>query len=397
MFTSFATFFHLISKSSTTISINSINTISKISFFVISFAISRNHLFSIEIILRSTILFLRLRFSIATSKNVLKMTKIASIICSFISSFIFFRKSISKHQKQIFYFIIDNLYRMFVENFKSIDLSQHQIRRFFSSNVDFRQSIKRNFIQIRIIFYFRFAINQNKLIIQNSKISNSKNFRQRMFAKTIRIILFFKSIKSEISIISSYKMSSIFRFKSMIKFSKFSIHSTFFFIFEIFVNISNFCQICRVCNDIFKLNVDLQHIYDRFISVKNFATIRKIFENAIAFMISLERIIEKWNFIFLLFVYIIIRFFRWWIIHLTYMTQRKRCDFFRSMTFVTINFHITLKSKYLDKNELTFWQSDSYFAFCFLDSQNSIILFFTLYILQLFHNKKRTRLIVWFR
>ena len=115
-------------------------------------------------------------------KIVLTCTKIASNICSFIS-----QTSISKHQHQS-YFIIDDLYRMFVEKFKSIDLSQHQIRRFFSSNVDSRQSIQRNFIQINITFYFKSAINQSKSINQNSKISNSKSFDQFMIAKSIRII-----------------------------------------------------------------------------------------------------------------------------------------------------------------------------------------------------------------
>ena len=51
------------------------------------------------------------------------------------------------------------------------------------------------------------------------------------------------------------------------------------------------------------------------------------------------------------------RFFKKWIACFRHATQRKRCDLFRSMTFVTINFHIKLKSKYLDQKKLTLSQN----------------------------------------
>ena len=283
MFTSFATFF-----------INSIKTISKFSLFDTSFsrsfATSKN-LSSIETISRSMISSIRLRFSTTTSKNVSKMTKIASMICSSISSSIFSRNSISKHQKQKFYFTINDLFRMFVKKFKKINFLR--IRYFIKKN----KSFSKFFNQIKIIFYFKFAVNQNKSISQNSKISNSRNFRQRMFAKMTRIKSLF-SIKttSKKSIVSLYKMSSIFRITFMIEFSKFSIKIIYLQIFfQIFFNV------CRICNDIFKLNIDLQHIYDRFMSIKRLVEIMKSFarmierSNAISWLENSWFVNEKTN------------------------------------------------------------------------------------------------------
>ena len=62
---------------------------------------------------------------IAIRKITSKRVKIATFNCSFT----FFRIFVSKYQK--FHFTIDDLIRMFYEKFKSIDLSQHQKRRFF--------------------------------------------------------------------------------------------------------------------------------------------------------------------------------------------------------------------------------------------------------------------------
>ena len=209
---------------------------------------------------------IRWRFSIATSKIVSKMTKIASMICSSISSSTFSRNSISKHQKQKFYFTIHDLFRMFAEKFKRTNFLH--IRYFIKKN----KSFSKLFNQIKIIAYYKFAINQNKSIIQNSKNSNSKSFRQRMFAKTIRIIfnkwfeksinlsykssIFFRFYTSEISIVSSYKMSIISRFTFLIEFSKSLIKINHFQIYSI----SIIFQICRICNDTSKSNMNLQHV-----------------------------------------------------------------------------------------------------------------------------------------
>ena len=50
-----------------------------------------------------------------------------------------------------FYLTVDDLFRMFVEKSKSIDLQQHQNYQFFSRIFDIS---KRDFMQMRIIFYF---------------------------------------------------------------------------------------------------------------------------------------------------------------------------------------------------------------------------------------------------
>ena len=274
--TSFATF-----------STSSIKTVSKSSLFVISFATSRKQLFWVEIVSRSIIASKSLRLSIATSRNASKVTKIASTTCSYTSSSISSRNSTSKHQK--LYLIINDLFRMFAEKLKRTNLLhiRYQVKKHASSSCVF--------YQVKIIAYFKSAVNQSISISQNSKTSNSKSFRQRMFAKTIRIVLSLKSIK-------------------------------IFFIFNS----------CRVCSDTSKSNVDLQFVQNQSHSIKRFATVQRTFESAIASMTSLERLIERWNLIFLLLVCIIIKFLRWWITRLSSVTQRERCDLFRSMTLVTI-------------------------------------------------------------
>ena len=186
--------------------------------------------------------------------------KIATIVCSSTSQFIFSQKSISKQQHQKFYFIIDDLFEMFAEKrTKSNSLHIKKIE-FFS----------KIFHQFKITFYFRFAINQNKSINQNSKTSNSKNFHQFMFAKMNRVkftlskkfeksiilsyktSIFFHLFISKIFNISSYKMSNILY--SMIALCKFSIDLFISFIIRAF---SCRFHVCRICNDIFESNNDL--------------------------------------------------------------------------------------------------------------------------------------------
>ena len=52
------------------------------------------------------------------------------------------------------------------------------------------------------------------------------------------------------------------------------------------------------------------------------------------------------------------------------IAKRVRDHWKSDLNVVTINLHIRLKSKYLDKKKLTSWQSISYLAFCLLDSNN---------------------------
>ena len=274
-FTSFATF---VSSSESTLMFISFITFQKsifdISFSLISVAtsiatsisivISRKSISWFEITSRSIIASKRSRFSIVTSKKSFKTLKIATIVCSSTSSFIFFQKSISKHQHQHqkFYFIIDDLFEMFVEKRTKSNLLQIKKIEFFS----------RISHQFKITFYFKFAINQNKSISQNSKISNSKNFQQYTFAKSNRvkftsfnkwfeksIILLYKTSNFfrlhifEISNISSYEMSNISNFQSMIAFCKSSIHlfvsfisRTFFRHFRLFACLSHLQRYFRI-------------------------------------------------------------------------------------------------------------------------------------------------------
>ena len=252
MFTFFATFAQ--SNESTLMFILFVNhskSIFDISFFLISFATSKKSIFWIEIISRSVIASKFSRFSVFASKRISNIAKTASNICSFISQK-------SKHQHQISYFIIDDLYRMFAEKFKSIDLSRHQIRRIFSSSVDFRQSIQRVLVQIKITFYFKFAINQNKSISQDSKIDefwttyvceNDSHYSQQMIWKIDHFIIqnidFFSSIYFRD--IEHFVIQIVRHFWSFISFIYFTNSFRHF----------RFFSVCRICNDIFEFNNDL--------------------------------------------------------------------------------------------------------------------------------------------
>ena len=377
---------------------NSLSLISSVTSISTSTATSNKSIFWIEIISRSVVASKSSRLSVLTSKIISKTLKIASVICSSISSSIFSQKSISKYQHQKFYFTIDDLFEMFAE--KRMKLNLLHIKK-----IEFFSKISRQF---KIIFYFRsVAVNQNKTINQNSKTSNSKNFQQHTLAESNRIkfifnkwfeksiILSYKSsifsrlFISKISSISLYKMSSISCFQSMIVLRKFSTHLSVSSILEASFKFSTFFHICRICSDSIESNNDL-HRHLRTIHFDHAS--RHEFEKHRA----LERNIMTWKFLifwrknrsfFYLFSCITIRFFEERIACFRHVTQRERCGFFSLMASVTINLHIKLKSEYFDKNELASWQSDSYFAFCFLDSNNSIILFTTLLFNTFYRNK----------
>ena len=180
---------------------------SSVSQFVsfIFLATSRSQIFSTKIVSRF-VSSNDSNFSIATHKITSKFVKIASIndfFTQFATFSSMFRKSISK-----FHFTIHDLFRMFVEKFKSLNLRQHYNRRSFQQNFDIRQfrSIKSHLIienlfemfdekfrkknlsqnqnnvffqtfsnQMRIFVYFKFTISQKSSISQDSKNSKSKN------------------------------------------------------------------------------------------------------------------------------------------------------------------------------------------------------------------------------
>ena len=218
--------------------------------------------------------------SISTHKINSKSIKSAIVNCSLIAFFISSHTSVRKHQKlhiQKFYLTMNDLHRMFVEKFKSYDSRQHQNRYRFSQNFDFRQfdrscSIfskklyliienlfkmfsenlrKKNLFysqknllenqmsvffrdilsnQMRIVFYFKFTVNQKSSISRNSKNSKSKNLNQHMFAKSIRTV--FSENLFDKSIDLSCKLSNVF---CHLKFSNSNrIAKVVFFIFIFF-------------------------------------------------------------------------------------------------------------------------------------------------------------------
>ena len=221
-----------------------------------SIATSKKSSFWVEIVSRSVIASKSSRFSISTSNKLSKALKTAAVVCSSTSSTIFSYSSESKHQKS--YLIIENLYEMFVEKLKRMNLLhiKYHIKKSSTSS--------KLFNQVKITAYFRSAVNQSISISQSSKTSNSRSLHQHTIAKAIRttfskwfeksIILSYKtSIFSrlftlEISSVSSYKSSSISRCISC-SFSSFTSQASF----DIFV----FSHACRICSDTFESNNDL--------------------------------------------------------------------------------------------------------------------------------------------
>ena len=194
--------------------ISSASFVSQKSF--IFFTISRSQIFWLSINFESIIASTRSNLSIVTYKINSKSLKSVVVNCSFTFSISSFQISISKHQKSHneFYFIVNDLSRMFHEKSKSFDLRQHHNRRFSSQSFDsrrfsqscfstskkfyliinnlnriFNEKFKKKKLfqnqnnvfsqtfsnQMKIIFYFKFTINQKSSINQNSKSSKSKN------------------------------------------------------------------------------------------------------------------------------------------------------------------------------------------------------------------------------
>ena len=244
VFTSESTY-KIVEKSAVSCSINS-----QFAFFIL-FATSRSQIFSAEIASRS-VSSSDSHFSITTSKITSRSIKKLSTNCSFTFSTSSSQTSIWKHQKSHneFYFIVNDLSRMFHEKSKSFDLRQHHNRRFSSQSFDIRQFhfssfskksyliienlfemfdekfrkksmfqnqknvFSRKFFseQSRITIYFKSTVNQKSSISQDSKNSKSKSLNQHMFAKSIRTV--FNKILFEKSINLSYKSTDVFYVKN---------------------------------------------------------------------------------------------------------------------------------------------------------------------------------------
>ena len=155
-----------------------------------------------------------LRFS--TSEFTYKIKEKLSIN-SLTSSISSSSTSVRKHQK--LYLIIDDLSRMFRGKSRSFDLRQYQKDSASSQRFDTSSSRQSHFFsmhQSRIISYFLSAVNQKTSISQSLKSSNSKNFQQHTFAKSISLC---RSALSEKSTFSSYKMTDIFYISLQSRFS----------------------------------------------------------------------------------------------------------------------------------------------------------------------------------
>ena len=131
----------------------------------------------------------------------------------------------------------------------------------FSQNFDVRLFVT---YQFRIIVYFLFAINQKTSINQNLKNSNSKNFQQHTFAKSISFCRF---VLSEKSICSSYKNSNIFYISLQSRFSflqsrfsfawfRFTFSFAFSFTFSSFFRFRISNHVCCICFDHFNFRND---------------------------------------------------------------------------------------------------------------------------------------------
>ena len=244
-----------------------------------------------------------------------KRIEMIAFNCSFTFSISFFRISVSKS-----YLIVNDLSRMFVEKFRSFDLQQHQNHCRFSQNFDFRQldrlcsisSKKSYFIienlfemfdenlerksllysqksqlensmnmffrnifshQMRITFYFKFAVNQNAWISQNSKNSKSKSLNQHMFAKSIRTVFSKRLFENSINL--SYKMSHVFC--TNLKFSV----EFFFFIFILFRLFSIFLLVFAFVSIVSVAKMNCISVYQQVISIID--------------RVNIEFVVSKWN------------------------------------------------------------------------------------------------------
>ena len=160
------------------------------------------------------------RISVATSRQIIssKSSRLSTSTLKIISKRVEIASSTSlatstsmSRKSQKLHLTVDDLIRMFAEKSRLFDLSQHQNRRSSSQSSDARQ-----LCQSRIIVYFLSAVNQKTSISQSLKSSNSKSFQQHTSAKSLSL---YRSVLSEKSILSSYKMTDIFYISLRTRFS----------------------------------------------------------------------------------------------------------------------------------------------------------------------------------
>ena len=121
-----------------------------------SIATSRKSIFWAEIVSRSMIASKFSRFSIATSKSIYNILKKLAVCCSFVSL-----TSSQASTSSRFYFIVNDLYHMFVEKSNSFGLQSSQNKSLSSRSLgkcNSKSNCKFDFIQSRITSYFHAMI-----------------------------------------------------------------------------------------------------------------------------------------------------------------------------------------------------------------------------------------------
>ena len=159
-----------------------------------SIATSRKSIFWTEIASRSVVASKLSRFPIATSKSIYNILKKFAICCS-LTSFISFRTFTSSR----FYFIVNDLFRMFVEKSNSFDLQSSQKKSLFSRSFDkcnFRNNCNSDLIQIRITSYFNATISfVSKTIKSEAFASAHVSMKHSIRTSFSRIFRFFSSMR----------------------------------------------------------------------------------------------------------------------------------------------------------------------------------------------------------
>ena len=151
---------------------------------------------------------------------------------------------------------------MFDENFKKKILLYNQKSQFENQMNVFFRNIFSN--QMRIIFYFKFAINQKTSINKISKNSKSKISKQHMFAKSIRIVLNKNLFKKSIKLL--YKKFDVFCINL-----KFSVDVSFFVF--IFFRFFSFFFVFAFVSIIFVAKMNCINVYQQVISIINHVNI----------------------------------------------------------------------------------------------------------------------------
>ena len=160
-----------------------------VSSIFLSIATSRKSIFWAEIVSRSVVASKFSRFSIATFKSMCKFSKNANT----------FRISASR-----LYFIVNDLFRMFVEKSNSFDLQRHQMRSFSSRDFD-KCNFKNNcdFIQSRITLYFNATISSVSKTIKFETFASihvsMKYSTRTSFSRTFRFSCSMRSFFSTFS------------------------------------------------------------------------------------------------------------------------------------------------------------------------------------------------------